>query len=143
MKYYFVVLSPSDFMDMQQLLSALDETWLLGVLCRTPARVHSFVYILTMGIFCTLYWLFPNQGLFLTGIAAAWPFLLGGQAHWTVGLVATLISMSSIIAADTYAFLGGKVFMHLNLPCCVTIICCIHIWCSEKEWLPYFHTIRF
>jgi phosphatidate cytidylyltransferase len=44
------------------------------------------------------------------GIGAAWPILLGGQAHWTVGLVATLISISSIIAADTYAFLGGKVF---------------------------------
>lgn len=37
-------------------------------------------------------------------------FFLGGQAHWTVGLVATLISISSIIAADTYAFLGGKAF---------------------------------
>ncbi|XVF33537.1 hypothetical protein REPUB_Repub17cG0177200 [Reevesia pubescens] len=44
-----------------------------------------------------------------TRIGAGWPFLLGGQAHWTVGLVATLISFSSIIAADTYAFLGGKV----------------------------------
>ncbi|XWS77248.1 hypothetical protein CRYUN_Cryun01aG0245000 [Craigia yunnanensis] len=43
-----------------------------------------------------------------TRIGAGWPFLLGGQAHWTVGLVATLISFSSIIAADTYAFLGGK-----------------------------------
>lgn len=45
-----------------------------------------------------------------TRIGTAWPFLLGGQAHWTVGLVATLISISSIIAADTYAFLGGKAF---------------------------------
>ncbi|KAK8979870.1 hypothetical protein V6N11_066070 [Hibiscus sabdariffa] len=43
-----------------------------------------------------------------TRIGAGWPYLLGGQAHWTVGLVATLISFSSIIAADTYAFLGGK-----------------------------------
>lgn len=48
--------------------------------------------------------------LSLAGIGAAWPILLGGRAHWTVGLVATLISISSIIAADTYAFLGGKVF---------------------------------
>ncbi|XP_008794843.3 phosphatidate cytidylyltransferase 5, chloroplastic-like [Phoenix dactylifera] len=39
-----------------------------------------------------------------------WPVLLGGQAHWTVGLVATLISISSIIAADTFAFLGGRAF---------------------------------
>ncbi|WCJ22918.1 Phosphatidate cytidylyltransferase 4 chloroplastic [Euphorbia peplus] len=45
-----------------------------------------------------------------TRIGAAWPVLFGGQAHWTVGLVATLLSMSSIIAADTYAFLGGKAF---------------------------------
>ncbi|KAI3906446.1 hypothetical protein MKX01_029061 [Papaver californicum] len=44
------------------------------------------------------------------GIGAVWPILLGGRAHWTVGLVATLISFSSIIAADTYAFLGGKTF---------------------------------
>ncbi|KAF3440025.1 hypothetical protein FNV43_RR18303 [Rhamnella rubrinervis] len=40
----------------------------------------------------------------------SWPILLGGQAHWTVGLVATLISISSIIAADTCAFMGGKAF---------------------------------
>lgn len=43
-----------------------------------------------------------------TRIGTTWPVLLGGEAHWTVGLVATLISMSSIIAADTYAFIGGK-----------------------------------
>lgn len=45
-----------------------------------------------------------------TRIGTTWPVLLGGEAHWTVGLVATLISMSSIIAADTYAFIGGKAF---------------------------------
>ncbi|XP_030513808.2 phosphatidate cytidylyltransferase 4, chloroplastic-like isoform X1 [Rhodamnia argentea] len=45
-----------------------------------------------------------------TRLGAAWPILLGGQAHWTVGLVAALTSISSIIAADTYAFLGGKAF---------------------------------
>lgn len=45
-----------------------------------------------------------------TRLGAAWPILLGGQAHWTVGLVASLISISSIIAADTYAFMGGKAF---------------------------------
>ncbi|KAF5179481.1 Phosphatidate cytidylyltransferase 5 protein [Thalictrum thalictroides] len=43
-----------------------------------------------------------------TKIGAAWPILLGGRTQWTVGLVATLISISSIIAADTYAYLGGK-----------------------------------
>ncbi|KAJ7954661.1 Phosphatidate cytidylyltransferase [Quillaja saponaria] len=45
-----------------------------------------------------------------TRIGAVWPLLLGGQAHWTVGLVATLISFSSIIAADTFAFLGGRAY---------------------------------
>ncbi|KAK2386611.1 Phosphatidate cytidylyltransferase 4, chloroplastic [Trifolium repens] len=45
-----------------------------------------------------------------TRIGATWPVLLGGQAHWTIGLVATLISISSIIAADTFAFIGGKTF---------------------------------
>ncbi|ESQ39149.1 hypothetical protein EUTSA_v10001472mg [Eutrema salsugineum] len=45
-----------------------------------------------------------------TGIGRTWPVLLGGQAHWTVGLVATLISFSGVIATDTFAFLGGKAF---------------------------------
>ncbi|KAI3969875.1 hypothetical protein MKX01_038343, partial [Papaver californicum] len=45
-----------------------------------------------------------------SGIGAMWPILLGGRAHWTVGLVATLISFNSIIAADMYTFLGGKTF---------------------------------
>ncbi|XP_050203569.1 phosphatidate cytidylyltransferase 4, chloroplastic isoform X2 [Mercurialis annua] len=45
-----------------------------------------------------------------TRIGATWPVLFGGQTHWTVGLVATLITISSIIAADTYAFMGGKAF---------------------------------
>ncbi|KAL7593048.1 hypothetical protein Lser_V15G31801 [Lactuca serriola] len=45
-----------------------------------------------------------------SGVGATWPILLGGQAHWTVGLVATLISISSVIAADTFAFAGGKAF---------------------------------
>ncbi|KAK1298818.1 hypothetical protein QJS10_CPB14g01443 [Acorus calamus] len=45
-----------------------------------------------------------------TKVGYTWPILLGGHAHWTVGLVATLISISSIIAADTCAFLGGKAF---------------------------------
>ncbi|KAK9056269.1 hypothetical protein SSX86_027359 [Deinandra increscens subsp. villosa] len=50
-----------------------------------------------------------------TGVGATWPILLGGQAHWTVGLVATLISISSIIAADTFAFVGGKAFGRIPL----------------------------
>ncbi|XP_074274223.1 phosphatidate cytidylyltransferase 4, chloroplastic-like [Silene latifolia] len=45
-----------------------------------------------------------------TEIGRFWPVLLGGQTHWTVGLVATLICVSSIIAADTCAFIGGKAF---------------------------------
>ncbi|XP_039134928.1 phosphatidate cytidylyltransferase 4, chloroplastic-like isoform X2 [Dioscorea cayenensis subsp. rotundata] len=45
-----------------------------------------------------------------TKIGNDWPMLLGGRVHWTVGLVVTLISISSIIAADTFAFLGGKAF---------------------------------
>ncbi|CAL5381455.1 unnamed protein product [Camellia sinensis] len=43
-------------------------------------------------------------------VVTGWPLLLGGQTQWTVGLVATLISISSIIAADTCAFAGGKAF---------------------------------
>lgn len=45
--------------------------------------------------------------------------LLGGRTQWTVGLVATLISISSVIAADTFAFAGGKViFAFTELSCC-------------------------
>ena len=55
--------------------------------------------------------LYLLTSLSLAGIGASWPILLGGQAHWTIGLVACLISISSIIAADTFAFLGGKVFV--------------------------------
>ncbi|KAI8538143.1 hypothetical protein RHMOL_Rhmol09G0079800 [Rhododendron molle] len=42
------------------------------------------------------------------GVGGVWLLLLGGQTQWTVVPVATLISISSIIAADTYAFVGGK-----------------------------------
>ncbi|XP_022856130.1 phosphatidate cytidylyltransferase 4, chloroplastic-like [Olea europaea var. sylvestris] len=45
-----------------------------------------------------------------TRVVASWPVLLGGRTQWTVGLVATLISVSSIIAADTCAFIWGKAF---------------------------------
>ncbi|KAK8936794.1 hypothetical protein KSP39_PZI012765 [Platanthera zijinensis] len=45
-----------------------------------------------------------------TDLGKHWPVLLGGHAHWTVGLVATIISVSCIIAADTFAFLGGRAF---------------------------------
>ncbi|CAM8929415.1 unnamed protein product [Rhodiola kirilowii] len=45
-----------------------------------------------------------------TSIAMRWPVLLGGPTHWTVGLLATLISFGCIIAADSFAFLGGRTF---------------------------------
>lgn len=53
---------------------------------------------------------------------------LGGQAHWTVGLVATLMSISSIIAADTFAFLGGKVNIKLPNP---SNFSCNYLWFSD------------
>ncbi|KAL9302855.1 Phosphatidate cytidylyltransferase 4 [Arabidopsis thaliana] len=52
----------------------------------------------------------PSFWVKLRCIGRTWPILLGGQAHWTVGLVATLISFSGVIATDTFAFLGGKTF---------------------------------
>lgn len=77
--------------------------------------VISHFYALVASVFRCLYLviLLLTRSCSLAEIGAAWPFLLGGRAHWTVGLVATLISMSSIIAADTYAFLGGKVSLFL------------------------------
>lgn len=41
-------------------------------------------------------------------VAQSWPVLLGGLAHWTVGLVATLTAVLCIIAADTGAYFVGK-----------------------------------
>lgn len=66
-------------------------------------------------------------------IGATWPILLGGQAHWTVGLVVTLITISSVIAADTFAFLGGKVYRLIGLQLSyvlkfVTCLKSIYIW---------------
>lgn len=75
--------------------------------------VISLLYVLVASVFRCFYLVILTRSCSLAEIGAAWPFLLGGQAHWTVGLVATLISMSSIIAADTYAFLGGKVSLFL------------------------------
>lgn len=62
-----------------------------------------------------------NYADFLAGFAASWPLLLGGNTMWTVGLVATLISFSSIIAADTFAFIGGKVLFFFFFWCTWTI----------------------
>lgn len=56
-----------------------------------------------------IYILNRNVGLVWLELVSAWPALLGGQAHWTVGLIATIIAISTIIAADTGAFLGGRV----------------------------------
>ncbi|KAF7144385.1 hypothetical protein RHSIM_Rhsim05G0129700 [Rhododendron simsii] len=47
------------------------------------------------------------------GVGGVWVLLLGGQTQWTVVLVAMLISISNIIVADTYAFVGGKVAKYL------------------------------
>jgi len=66
---------------------------------------------------------------YFVGIGATWPFLLGGQAHWTVGLVATLISISSVIAADTFAFIGGKVYRLIGLQITISIF-----FPLQKNW---------
>uniref|UniRef100_A0A0A0KFQ2 Phosphatidate cytidylyltransferase n=1 Tax=Cucumis sativus TaxID=3659 RepID=A0A0A0KFQ2_CUCSA len=78
------------------------------------AQLSSAIFGLFYCGYLPCFWVKLRCGLAVpavnTEIGAGWPFLLGGRAHWTVGLVATLISMSSIIAADTFAFLGGKAF---------------------------------
>lgn len=63
------------------------------------------------------------------GLGTTWPVLLGGQAHWTVGLVATLISISSIIAADTFAFIGGKVYNLISLQKQLFLFCPSQKYC--------------
>ncbi|KAL5207918.1 hypothetical protein ABZP36_032353 [Zizania latifolia] len=78
------------------------------------AQLTSSVFGLFYCGYLPSFWVKLRSGLavpaFNTRIAYSWPILLGGQAHWTVGLVATLISISSIIAADTSAFLCGRAF---------------------------------
>lgn len=62
---------------------------------------------------------------------ASWPILFGGQTIWNVGLVATLFSFTSIIAADTFAFIGGKV---LFLLLANTAVLCLHIDVIQSGW---------
>ncbi|XP_048597288.1 phosphatidate cytidylyltransferase 5, chloroplastic isoform X1 [Brassica napus] len=56
------------------------------------------------------FWVKLRCGLTAPVLGRSWPVLLGGQGHWTVGLVAILVSFCGIIASDTFAFLGGKKF---------------------------------
>ncbi|KAJ8438949.1 hypothetical protein Cgig2_012844 [Carnegiea gigantea] len=75
------------------------------------AQLSSTMFGLFYCGYLPCFWVMLRCGLpapMLTEIGRLWPILLGGQTRWTVGLVATLLSISSIIAADTYAFLGGK-----------------------------------
>ncbi|CAO2833605.1 unnamed protein product [Amaranthus hypochondriacus] len=78
------------------------------------AQLSSAVFGLFYCGYLPCFWVKLRCGLSLpalnTKIGHLWPVLLGGPTHWTVGLVATLLAVSSIIAADTYAFLGGKAF---------------------------------
>ncbi|KAH9313959.1 hypothetical protein KI387_022586, partial [Taxus chinensis] len=78
------------------------------------AQLSSIIFGLFYCGYLPCFWVKLRCGLAApalnTKIGALWPVLLGGQAQWTVGLVATLMSFSSIIAADTGAFLGGKTF---------------------------------
>uniref|UniRef100_A0A0C9RZ20 Phosphatidate cytidylyltransferase n=1 Tax=Wollemia nobilis TaxID=56998 RepID=A0A0C9RZ20_9CONI len=78
------------------------------------AQLSSIIFGLFYCGYLPSFWVKVRCGLAApalnTKIGASWPLLFGGQAQWTVGLVATLMSFSSIIAADTGAFLGGKIF---------------------------------
>eukprot|EP01018_Ginkgo_biloba_P037365 Gb_13153 [translate_table: standard] len=78
------------------------------------AQLSSAIFGLFYCGYLPCFWVKLRCGLAVpalnTKLAASWPVLLGGQAQWTVGLVATFMSVSSIIAADTGAFLGGKIF---------------------------------
>ncbi|ONK59016.1 uncharacterized protein A4U43_C08F2100 [Asparagus officinalis] len=78
------------------------------------AQLSSAIFGLFYCGYLPCFWVKLRCGLAVpalnTKLGNTWPIFLGGQAHWTVGLVATLMSISSIIAADTFAFLGGRAF---------------------------------
>ncbi|PAN03790.1 hypothetical protein PAHAL_1G022300 [Panicum hallii] len=76
------------------------------------AQLTSSVFGLFYCGYLPSFWVKLRSGLAAPALNSTynWPILLGGQAHWTVGLVATLIAISSIIAADTSAFLCGRAF---------------------------------
>nr|AUZ41878.1 phosphatidate cytidylyltransferase 1 [Musa acuminata AAA Group] len=78
------------------------------------AQLSSAVFGLFYCGYLPCFWVKLRCGLAVpalnTKLGRVWPVVLGGQTHWTVGLVATLISISSIIAADTFAFIGGRAF---------------------------------
>lgn len=44
-----------------------------------------------------------------------WPVLFGGISHWTVGLVATIMAVACVIAADTGAYFCGRSFGRTRL----------------------------
>eukprot|EP00850_Spirogloea_muscicola_P022052 SM000275S10308 [mRNA] locus=s275:52141:53853:+ [translate_table: standard] len=53
----------------------------------------------------------PNFGpLPAPAFLSSWPLPQAATSEWTVGLVATFVAFSTIIAADTGAYLGGKTF---------------------------------
>ncbi|KAK9864427.1 hypothetical protein WJX84_011325 [Apatococcus fuscideae] len=44
-----------------------------------------------------------------------WPVMLGGLTHWTVGLVATIMAVACVIAADTGAYICGSLMGRTQL----------------------------
>ncbi|XP_024045516.1 phosphatidate cytidylyltransferase 4, chloroplastic isoform X2 [Citrus clementina] len=81
------------------------------------AQLSSTIFGLFYCGYLPCFWVKLRCGLSAPALntGVSWPILLGGLPHWTVGLVATLISFSSIIAADTFAFIGGKAFGRTQL----------------------------
>lgn len=70
-------------------------------------------------------------------VAAAVPPLLGGPTHMTVGLIATFVAVSCIIAADTGAYFCGKAFGRTQVgrgsACCwrAAVLCPGQRWASR------------
>ncbi|GAQ78320.1 phosphatidate cytidyltransferase [Klebsormidium nitens] len=91
---------------------------LMMVLLLQPTKPRFSQFTTTVfGLFYTSYlpvfWIklrMLNAPALNSVIVRNWPILLGGPAHWTVGLIATLISFACIIAADVGAYFGGKTF---------------------------------
>lgn len=103
---------------------SLSEVWaalfvLVSVFVITASSFRSWRRIISFQKYYSAVILFIEMEAVMSWeeLGGVWPVLLGGRACWTVGLVVTIIAMCTIIAADTGAFIGGRVRLQTTSQC--------------------------